>query len=102
MGLLVVLSRAHHMHVLYVAYVPGSFIAVDKGTVKVFAEFKIRAIRGAAALFCSWPKKSRKMLARDVMDFLPVTADLVYDVTDTDCWAQYGSIHGRVFGTVKR
>ena len=71
---------------------------MDKGTVKVFAEFKIRAPRGAAALFCSSLKKSKKKLARDVMDFLPVTPD----VTDTDCWAQYGSIHGRVFGTVKR
>ena len=26
----------------------------------------------------------------------------VHDVTDTDCWAQNGSTHGRVFTTLKR
>ena len=37
---------------------------------------------------------SRKRLARDVADSFATHADLVYDVTDTDCRAQNGSIHG--------
>ena len=45
-------------------------------------------------LTCSLPMNSRKRLARDVADSFANHADLVYDVTDTDCRAQNGSIHG--------
>ena len=31
-----------------------------------------------------------------------IHASFVYDVTDTDCWAQNGSSHGRVIATFER
>ena len=43
--------------------------------------------------------KSRKRLARDVFD---TVATHVYDVADTNCWAQNGSTHGRSFATSKQ
>ena len=36
--------------------------------------------------FTLLPLKSRKRLARDVLDSFATHAGLVYDVTDTDCW----------------
>ena len=35
-------------------------------------------------------------MARDVFDILATHSCLVYDVTDTDCWAQNGGTHRRV------
>ena len=49
----------------------------------------------------SLPTKSRKRLVRDVFDTFATHARLVYDVTDTDYWAQNGSTHGRVLATFK-
>ena len=40
----------------------------------------------------SLPKKNRNRLARDALDTFATHAGCVYDVTDTDCWAQNGSI----------
>ena len=46
--------------------------------------------------------KSRKRLARDVLHSFASHSGLVHDVTNTYCWAQNGSTHGRVFATYKR
>ena len=45
-------------------------------------------------LIHSLPMKSGKRLSRDVFDTFATHASLVYDVIDTDSWAQNGSIHG--------
>ena len=34
-------------------------------------------------------------------DTFAMHTDLVSDVTDTDCWAQNGSMHGHVVATLK-
>ena len=38
----------------------------------------------------------------DIFDAHFTYGGLVYDVIDTDCWAQNGSFHGRVFSTFFR
>ena len=58
--------------------------------------------RGAAILVRSLTMEYRTKLARDVFDALASHSALVYDVTDTYCWAQHGSTHGCVFATFKR
>ena len=55
--------------------------------------------QGTAIFVRSLPTKSRKRLARDVFDTFTTHAGLVHDVTNTDCRAQNGSTHGRVFAT---
>ena len=62
----------------------------------------IRASQGAAILVCSLPMRSGKRLAYDVFDTSINHADLVHDVTDTDCRSQNGTTHGCVFVTFKR
>ena len=42
-----------------------------------------------------------KRLAHDVFHILAMHAGLVYDITDTDCWAQNGSTHAHVLVTFK-
>ena len=42
-------------------------------------------------------EKQSEGWAGDVVDTFTTHASLVYDVTDTDCRAQNGSTHGRVF-----
>ena len=42
------------------------------------------------------------MLARNVFDTFATHFGLVHDVTDTDCWPQYGSTHGYVFAIFKK
>ena len=39
--------------------------------------------------------------AHQVFDTFATHLGLVYDVTDADCWAQYGGVEGRVFATFK-
>ena len=46
--------------------------------------------------------KSRKRMSHDVFDTFTPHSGLVHDVTNTDCWAQNGSTHGRVLATFKR
>ena len=48
--------------------------------------------------------EEQKDLACDdyIFDIFATHAGLVYDVTDTDCWAQNGSTRGCVFATFKR
>ena len=41
------------------------------------------------------PVKSRKWLACEVFDALSTPATFVYDVTDTNCWAQNGGTQRR-------
>ena len=50
----------------------------------------------------SLPMKNRKRSVHDVLDSSASHADLVHNVTDTDCQTQYDSAHGHVFGTFKR
>ena len=45
--------------------------------------------------------KNRKRLAHNVPDTFGTHTGFVYDVTVTDCWAQNGSTHGRVFATFR-
>ena len=46
--------------------------------------------------------KSRKRLARDVLDTFSINGSLVEDLADTDRWPQNLSTHGRVLATFKR
>ena len=50
----------------------------------------------------SFPMRSRKRLARDAFDTFAAHSSLARDVTDTECRAQTGSTHSRVFATLKR
>ena len=43
--------------------------------------------------------KEKTILAHDVFDNFYTRSWFVHDVTDTDCWAQNGSTHCRVFVT---
>ena len=54
---------------------------------------------GAAVLTCSLATKKRKRLSCDVFDTFATWSGIAYDVTDTGCWAQNGSLHGRAFAT---
>ena len=54
---------------------------------------------GIALLVRSWPIESRK--GCEVFDTFATHASLSYDVTDTDSWAQNGSVHSRFFATLK-
>ena len=48
---------------------------------------------GHSLLICSLPTKSRKSLACDATDSSASHANLVHDVTDTDCLTQNGYAH---------
>ena len=48
---------------------------------------------GHSLLICSLPMKSRKSLACDATDSSASHANLVHDVTDTDCFTQNGYAH---------
>ena len=52
---------------------------------------------GTAMLIRSLLMKSRKGFARDIFDIYATDGGLVYDVINTDCWAQHGSAQGRCF-----
>ena len=54
---------------------------------------------GAAVLTCSLAMKKRKRLSCDVFDTFATWSGIAYDVTDTGCWAQNGSLHGCAFAT---
>ena len=41
-------------------------------------------------------------MGRDVLDTCATHTDTGHDVTDTECYAQNGSTHGRVSATVTR
>ena len=41
--------------------------------------------------------ESKKRLARDVVNTFATHASFDYDITNTVCWAQNGSIHGHIF-----
>ena len=49
----------------------------------------------------SSPMKSRKRLARDVLDTSATRAELVHDVTDTYSHTQNGSAHSSVLAAFK-
>ena len=49
----------------------------------------------------SLQKKNRKRLVRVVLDSSATYSRLVHGVTDTYCWAQNGSTHGRIFAPSK-
>ena len=48
------------------------------------------------------PLKRRKIIACDVSDTFATHASLVHDAIDTDCLAQNGSTHGRIFSSFQR
>ena len=50
-------------------------------------------------LIRSLPTKNRTVLTRDILDIFPQIPAL--SVIDTDCWAQNGITHGRVFASFK-
>ena len=64
--------------------------------------FEIELLRLQPYRFDLYLCKEQKRLARDVFDTFATHFGLVYDVTDTHCWAQNGSSHGQVFETFKR
>ena len=41
-------------------------------------------------------EEQKKSLARDTFAVTATHSDHIYDVTDTDCWAQNGITHGRI------
>ena len=41
--------------------------------------------------------ESRKRFACDVLHNFATHSSIVYDLTDTDCWSENGSTHGRVY-----
>ena len=47
-------------------------------------------------------EEQEKYFARCLFDAFDAHSDLVHYVTDTHCWAQNGSTHGRVFAASKR
>ena len=49
----------------------------------------------------SLPMKSRKRLARDAFNTFTAHSSLAHDVTDTECRAQTGGTHNRVFRDFK-
>ena len=67
----------------------------------LFVLLTIWAPQGPARLVHSLPMKSRKRVTCDLFHMTATHASLVYDITDTDCWAQKGSTHGHVFKTFK-
>ena len=58
--------------------------------------FEFRFLRPEQCLVALYVK-SWKRWPRDVINTFVALSDLVRDVTDTDCWAQKGSIHGNIF-----
>ena len=63
---------------------------------------RVSAPQAAAMVVRSLPVNIIERLARDAFDTYATHAGLGYDVTETDCRAQNGSTHGRVFATLKR
>ena len=51
--------------------------------------------------FTPLTNESKKSWVPEVIDTFAIQSSLAYDVTDTDCWAQNGSTHGRHFKTFK-
>ena len=64
--------------------------------------FQNEAPQRVVMMVRSLPTKKRKNLSHDVFDTLATHAGSVHDVKDTDCWAQNGSAHGRVFANFER
>ena len=64
--------------------------------------FEIELLRLQPYRFDLYPCKEQKRLAREVFDAFDTHFGLVYDVTDTHCWAQNGNSHFQVFETFKR
>ena len=65
-----------------------------------FASILVSLGRGHfGSLFAS---EKQKRLVSDVFHTFATRVSLIYDVTDTDCWAQNGSTHGRVFAIFKQ
>ena len=62
--------------------------------------FKFRG--GAAMLDHSLAMESRERFARDVVHSFATQARLVCDISDSNCWAQSGCIHGRRHSTFKQ
>ena len=61
---------------------------------------QIRTPLGADMLVCSLQMESRNRFTQDIFNTLPdMLALCMYDVTNTDSWAQNGSTHSPVFGT---
>ena len=56
---------------------------------------------GFLFLFFFSVKSRKNNLPYDGIHTSAAHASLLYDVTDTDCWAQNGSAHSRVFMTLK-
>ena len=69
---------------------------------KVPFPLQIGVSQGAAVwltLYRRTIKQNEKRLVCDVFDAFATRSGLVYDSTDTDCWAQSGSTHSCVFTT---
>ena len=64
-----------------------------------FFEFEFLRVKQYFFIFFLVKSRKRK-LPYDGIHTSAAHASLLYDVTDTDCWAQNGSAHSRVFMTL--